>query len=77
MIRADATDAAEYRAAGWWGDDTIGSLVSRWAEERPEAAAFISGDTRFTWAQYDATADAIARAPCPPVTTPTGSGWPC
>ena len=61
QIRADAADAAEYRAAGWWGDDTIGSRVRRWAAERPDLVAFVSGDTRFTWAQYDATADGIAR----------------
>ena len=61
QIRADAADAAEYRAAGWWGDDTIGSHVRRWAAERPDVVAFVSGDTRFTWAQYDATADGIAR----------------
>jgi acyl-CoA synthetase len=61
-IRADAAEAAEYRAAGWWGDDTIGSMVGRWAAERPDALAFLSGGTRFTWAQYDAAADAVARA---------------
>ena len=61
QIRADAADAAEYRAAGWWGDDTIGSRVRRWAAERPDVVAFVSGDTRFTWAQYDATANGIAR----------------
>jgi acyl-CoA synthetase len=61
QIRAEATAAAEYRAAGWWGDDTIGSMVSRWADERPDATAWISGERRTTWAQYDATADTIAR----------------
>lgn len=61
QIRAEATAAAEYRAAGWWSDDTIGSMVSRWADERPDATAWISGERRTTWAQYDATADTIAR----------------
>jgi acyl-CoA synthetase len=61
QIRAEATAAAEYRAAGWWGDETIGSMVSRWATERPDATAWIAGDRRTTWARYDATADAIAR----------------
>ncbi len=61
QIRAEATAAAEYRAAGWWGDDTVGSMVTRWATERPEATAWIAGERRTTWAQYDATADAIAR----------------
>ena len=62
QIRADAGAAAEYRAAGWWGDETMGSTVRRWGAERPDAVAFLSGPTRFTWSQYDATADAIARA---------------
>jgi acyl-CoA synthetase len=62
QIRADATEAAEYRANGWWGDETMGTLVRRWAAERPDALAFVSGATRFTWAQYDAAADGIARA---------------
>ncbi len=62
QIRADAADAAEYRANGWWGDDTLGSRVRRWATERGDAVAFVSGDTRFTWADYDAAADGIARA---------------
>ena len=60
-IRADATSAAEYRAAGWWGDDTVGTVVARWADERPDGTAFVSGTTRFTWADYDDTADRIAR----------------
>ncbi len=62
QIRADATEAAEYRANGWWGDETMGTLVRRWATERADAVAFVSGATRFTWAQYDAAADGIARA---------------
>ena len=60
-IRADADAATEYHAAGWWGDKTAGSLVRRWASERPDATAFVSGDTRFSWAAYDDAADAIAR----------------
>ena len=62
QIRADATEAAEYRANGWWCDETMGTLVRRWATERPDAVAFVSGPTRFTWAEYDAAADGIARA---------------
>jgi acyl-CoA synthetase len=62
QIRADAALAAEYRAHGWWGDDTVGSLVRRWAGERGDDTAYVSGDERVTWARYDALADAIARA---------------
>lgn len=59
-MRADAAAAAEYRAAGWWGDETMGSMVRRWALERGSATAYVSGDRRTTWAEYDAAADAIA-----------------
>jgi len=61
-IRADATEAARYRAEGWWGDDTMGTCVRRWAGERGDATAYVVGDRRFTWTDYDEAADAIARA---------------
>jgi acyl-CoA synthetase len=60
-IRADAAEAARYRAEGWWGDDTIGTCVRRWASEKGDATAFVSGERRFTWTDYDLTADALAR----------------
>jgi uncharacterized metal-binding protein len=31
--RADPDDAIAYRAAGWWGDDTIATVVARATEE--------------------------------------------
>ncbi len=61
-LRADAVDAARYHDAGWWGDDTVGSLVARWARTRPDAVAFVADGRRYTWAEYDRDADAIARA---------------
>ena len=60
--RADAAVAAEYHAAGWWGDDTVGSLVAHWARTRPDSVAFVADGRRYTWAEYDRDADAIARA---------------
>ncbi|MFM8861601.1 MAG: class I adenylate-forming enzyme family protein [Acidimicrobiia bacterium] len=57
-----APDAvAAYHAQGWWGDDTVGSLVRRWAAERPDAVAYVADGRRYTWAEYDRDADAIAR----------------
>lgn len=57
-----APDAvAAYHARGWWGDDTVGSLVRRWAAERPAAVAYVADGRRYTWAEYDRDADAIAR----------------
>ena len=61
QIRAEAAAAAQYRAAGWWGDDTVGSLVRRWAAERPDATAWVAGERRTSWAEYDRTADTVAR----------------
>jgi acyl-CoA synthetase len=59
---ADPVDAAEYRAAGWWGDDTVGTVVRDWATTAPDAVAYVNDGRRYTWAEYDADADAIARA---------------
>ena len=59
--RADASDAAAYRAAGWWGDDTIATVVARHAAAMPDALAFIADGRRYTWAEYHADSDRIAR----------------
>jgi acyl-CoA synthetase len=59
--RADPTDAAAYRASGWWGDDTIATVVARHAASMPEALAFIADGRRYTWGQYHADSDRIAR----------------
>ena len=57
-----APDAVvEYHERGWWGDDTVGSLVRRWAEQRPDGVAYVADGRRYTWAEYDRDADAIAR----------------
>jgi acyl-CoA synthetase len=62
QFRADPAAAAAFHAAGWWGDDTVGSVVGEWAVSRPDAAAYVCDGRRYTWAEYDADADAIARA---------------
>ena len=59
--RADPTDAAAYRAAGWWGEDTIATVVARHASSMPDALAYIADERRYTWAEYDADSDRIAR----------------
>ena len=59
--RADASDAAAYRAAGWWGDDTIATVVARHAAAMPDALAFIADGRRYTWAEYHADSDRVAR----------------
>jgi len=59
--RAAPTDAAAYRAAGWWGEDTIATVVARHAASMPEALAYIADGRRYTWADYHADSDRIAR----------------
>ena len=44
QIRADATEAAEYRANGWWGDETIGhAACAAGPPSDPTPLAFVSG----------------------------------
>lgn len=60
-LRADPEAAARYRAVGWWGDMTVSARVAELARMKPDAAAFITPETRFSWAQYNRVANAIAR----------------
>ncbi len=60
--RADRTDAAAYRDAGWWGDDTVATVVARHAAVIPDALAYIADGRRYTWAEYHADSDRVARA---------------
>jgi acyl-CoA synthetase len=62
LFRADPEAAAEYHAQGWWGDDTVGSIVAARASVQPEGVAFIADGRRYTWAEYHDDADDIARA---------------
>ena len=68
MIERDGTwwpdpeAAAEFHAAGWWGDDTVGSIVATWDAVRPDDVAFIADGRRTSWHDYHVAADAIARA---------------
>ncbi len=59
-MQPDPTVAAEYRAAGWWGDTTVGDAVAGWARGRPTADALVADGRRATWAEYDARATALA-----------------
>jgi len=58
---ADPTAAAAYRAEGWWGDDTVAAVVVRHAATMPDALAYIADGRRYTWSEYDADSDHIAR----------------
>src|SRR5580700_158265 len=56
----DSEKAERYRAAGWWGDETVADLVERNAREQPAGAAFISPDHRMTWADYHRVSTRLA-----------------
>ena len=58
----DADDAAAYRAAGWWGDETVATRVAHHRAEQPAATAFVDADSRLTWEEYDARSAALAAA---------------
>jgi acyl-CoA synthetase len=53
LPRPDPEVAAAYRAAGWWGDDTLAACVGRHRSTHPAGAAFVEPDRRLTWAEYD------------------------
>ncbi len=59
-MQPDPVVAAEYRAAGWWGDTTVGDAVAGWAVARPGHDALIADGQRATWADYDTRATALA-----------------
>jgi acyl-CoA synthetase len=56
----DPVLAAEYRAQGWWGDETLGDYVRRHATDRPGDTAFVADAGRLTWADYDRQSDRLA-----------------
>lgn len=56
----DPVDAAEYRAAGWWGDVTLVDHVRRHAAERPDAPAYVADGGVMTWSQLLAASERIA-----------------
>ena len=60
-MQPDPAVAAEYRAAGWWGDTTVGDAVASWARERPAGDAIVADGRRATWSDYDERATALAR----------------
>ena len=56
----DPAVATAYRAAGWWGDTTVGDAVSGWARRRPTADAIVADGRRASWTDYDERATALA-----------------
>jgi cyclohexanecarboxylate-CoA ligase len=50
----------EYRARGYWSDDTVGSLLTRCAAARPDALAVVDGDRRSTFGDIERDASRLA-----------------
>jgi acyl-CoA synthetase len=59
-VQPDPAVAAEYRAAGWWGDTTVGDAVAGWAIAHADRDAFVADGRRATWADYHRRATALA-----------------
>ena len=53
--------AKRYRDAGHWRGETFGSYLRERAAQHPDRVAIVAGDTRWTYADLDARADALAR----------------
>lgn len=49
----DRETVAAYRAAGWWGSETVAGYVRRHAARRPEDAAYITADGTLPWSGYE------------------------
>jgi len=52
--------AQRYRAAGYWRGETFGAMLRDRARQHPDRIALIDGVRRWTYAELDARADAIA-----------------
>jgi 2,3-dihydroxybenzoate-AMP ligase len=55
-----AADAARYRAAGYWTGQTLGDMVRCSAHAAADHEALIDGSIRWSYAELDAQADAVA-----------------
>ncbi|WP_182524314.1 class I adenylate-forming enzyme family protein [Nocardioides dongkuii] len=59
-MKTDPAVAEDYRRQGWWSTRTVGELVRGLAGTRPDAIAYVDDHRRWSWRDYDATADRIA-----------------
>lgn len=62
MISVDPKLVERYTALGFWQAETLTDVIRRLARERPTVAAFVEGDERMTWRQYDERSSCIAGA---------------
>ncbi|MBU4612317.1 AMP-binding protein [Achromobacter sp. GG226] len=57
-----AADAERYRAAGYWRGETFGQVLRERARQYGDKIAIVGGDQRWSYAELDRRADAMARA---------------
>lgn len=57
----EAATVDTYRAAGWWGSETVAGHVRRHAARRPRDTAYATPSAVLTWSQYDEHSTALAR----------------
>lgn len=60
VVPVPAEAADRYRAAGFWTDQTLGSLVRDAAAARPDATALVDASRSLTYADLDRAADDLA-----------------
>ncbi len=44
--------SAEYRAAGYWGDDTLATVIDRWADDDPDRPYVSDGTAQLTYGEF-------------------------
>ncbi|GAB2962405.1 AMP-binding protein [Amycolatopsis acidiphila] len=44
--------SAEYRAAGYWGDDTVAAVIDRWAAADPDHPYVSDGTSEFSYGEF-------------------------
>ena len=44
--------SAEFHAAGYWGDDTIATVIERWADDDPQRPYLSDGTSALTYGQF-------------------------
>jgi len=59
-VRAGQDVIEAYRAAGWWGHETLGDRVALHARVQPAGVAYTTGTKVLTWSEYDRLSTALA-----------------
>ncbi len=62
MISVDPELVTFYTERGFWGTDTLTDVIRGHARSTPEGVAFIEGDQRMTWPEYETRSSRIAAA---------------